>query len=311
MSSDRRLFTLTFALGGLGLLALIASIAVPVALVGVSPPSLAAVRSACSQALPAGLAAGMLLLWLLAATGLAVAMLVGRSLARHFRAQRRFHRGLSQLGTRRVDGVDVTVIAGSQPQAFCAGYLKPTIYISSSALGKLSDPELRAVVAHERHHLCRRDPLRILLVRTLGESLFFMPVLKRSAERYSALAELSADSAAAREAGAGKLASALLAFGERSSPDVVVGIAPERVDHLLGQGPRWELPLSLVAGSLAAVLGLVVVMVGSSSLMSGTTLSLPILAVRSCMLLMFSVPVLILLGNLLFVRRMASARSAG
>jgi Zn-dependent protease with chaperone function len=311
MSSASRLFRLTFLLGGLGLIALFVSIAVPIAMVGLSPPSLEAIRSTCNRALPPGLAVGALLLLLLAGTGLAVAALLGRSLLRQLRAHRRFIRGLSPLGTLYVDGLEVAIIASSRPQAFCAGYLRPVIYISSGALEKLSNVELRAVVAHERHHLRRRDPLRILMVRTLGESLFFMPVLRRSAERYGALAELAADSAAAREAGAGKLASALLAFGERGSPDVVVGIAPERVDHLLGQSPRWELPLSLVAGSIVTLLGLVAVMLGSSSLLSGTTLSLPMLAARSCMLLMIILPALILIGNVLFLRHRATARSAG
>jgi Zn-dependent protease with chaperone function len=309
MSSASRLFRLTFLLGGLGLIALLVSIAVPIAMVGVSPPALAEIRSACSRSLPAGLAVGALLILLLAATGLAVAGLSGRSLARQLRAHRRFLRGLRPVGTRRVDGLDVMVTASSQPQAFCAGYLRPGIYISRGTLEKLSNAELRAVVAHERHHLRRRDPLRILLVRTLGESLFFMPVLRRSAERYNALAELAADSAAAREAGAGRLASALLAFGERGSPNVVVGIAPERVDHLLGQSPRWELPLSLVVGSLATVVALVAVMLGSSSLLSGTSLSLPMLAARSCMLLMVVLPALILIGNVLLLKRWATVRS--
>ena len=37
----------------------------------------------------------------------------------------------------RIDGhPTVKVVAGSRPEAFCAGYLRPTVYISKGALGR-------------------------------------------------------------------------------------------------------------------------------------------------------------------------------
>lgn len=113
----------------------------------------------------------------------------------------------------------------------------------------LSHEELDAVIAHESHHARRRDPLRLLVARSVAADLFFLPVMRRLAERYAAMAELAADEAAVGATrGPRALASALLAFDAHPSP-AVVGIAPERIDHLLGRDVRWDLPtLTLLAG---------------------------------------------------------------
>src|SRR5439155_1600125 len=86
-------------------------------------------------------------------------------------------------------------------------------------------------------------PAIIAAARGLCDALFFLPVLRRLTERYCALAELSADEAAVSslDGDAAPLASAMLTFGEAADP-AVVGIAPERVDHLLGRSPGWGLP---------------------------------------------------------------------
>ncbi|MFV0476717.1 MAG: M56 family metallopeptidase [Parahaliea sp.] len=54
--------------------------------------------------------------------------------------------------------------------AWCAGLLRPRVYISSSLLAQVNDEELAAILAHEYAHLSRRDNLRQLLARwfTLG-----------------------------------------------------------------------------------------------------------------------------------------------
>ena len=83
------------------------------------------------------------------------------------------------------------------------------------------------------------------MVRVLRDALFFLPVLRDAERRYAALAEVAADEAAVRSAGAEPLASALLYFGEQ--PGGAVGIAAERVDHLLGQPAKWRLRLAAMA----------------------------------------------------------------
>ena len=135
---------------------------------------------------------------------------------------------------------------GARPLAFCAGLLHPRVYVSTGAVQRLSEDELAAVVEHEAHHARRRDPLRILIARAIGEA-YALTALPR---REQALAELAADAAAVRRRGAAPLAAALLAFD-------AAAIAPERVDRLVGTPPNDEVPRALVAGAGLVIVALV------------------------------------------------------
>jgi BlaR1 peptidase M56 len=304
MSSASRFYRMSLALGVAGAVATLGTLAVALSSVELAPPSLSALASACRRFFVPDPSPAALLALSLALLGAVVLILAGRSLARQLRAHRRFLAGLWAVGGAKIAGVPVTLVEDHRPHAFCAGYLRSRIYLSTGALERLSEAQaqLRAVVAHERHHMRRRDPVRILLARVLGDSLFFMPVLGRLAERYRGLSELAADEEAVRQAGAGALASALLAFGERGHPGVVVGIARERVDHLLGEGPRWELPISLLAGSLVAIALLVAVAVGAKPWMSTASLNVPMLMAQACMVVMAGLAILAAAGGLLFSR---------
>jgi hypothetical protein len=193
----------------------------------------------------------------------------------------------------------VSVIDAGTPLAFCAGWLRPRVYVSTAALERLSAAELRAVLAHEHHHLALRDPLRLAVGRVLCQALFFLPVLRPLHDRYGEVAELTADAAAVAATGgaAAPLASAMLAFGASESGDVV-GISPGRVDSLLGRPAAWRLPWLLLMTALvtfAAVLGLVWRASGSASVQA--TLNLPIASSQPCVLVLALVPVLACLAG--------------
>ena len=186
----------------------------------------------------------------------------------------------------------VGVIRDPRPQAFCAGYLRPGVYVSRRTVELLGDSELDAVLAHEHHHRRVRDPLRLACGRVLSEALFFVPVLKALCDRYADVAELSADRAAVR-ASAGReapLASALLVFDENAPPGTS-GISPERVDSLLGQPTRWRLPARLLAESVTALSALTVAiwLIGESA-RAHATFNLPIISSRPCLMVMSIVP---------------------
>lgn len=104
----------------------------------------------------------------------------------------------------------VVCLATSDQLAFCAGLWRPRLYVSLGAVARLAADELAAVLAHEDAHARRRDPLRGLLRRAGADVLFFAP-LARHWDRHRRLrAELAADRAAVRRAGAPALAGALL-----------------------------------------------------------------------------------------------------
>jgi hypothetical protein len=230
----------------------------------------------------------LLVLGMCAATVIAAAV---RAAWRQVDAHRRFTAVLES-----VEPLDrdprVGVIRHPRPQAFCAGYLRPAVYISRRTVELLGDAELDAVLAHEHHHRRARDPLRIACGRVLSEALFFVPVLKPLCDRYADVAELSADRAAVR-ASAGReapLASALLAFDENAPPGTS-GISPERVDSLLGHPTRWRLPAWLLAGSVSALSALtVVIWLISESARAHASFNLPIVSSRPCLMIMSILP---------------------
>ncbi len=61
----------------------------------------------------------------------------------------------------------IDIIDAQRPFAFVHGWLSPRICLSTALIARLTDEELAAVLFHEDWHCRHRDPLRLLLVRTL------------------------------------------------------------------------------------------------------------------------------------------------
>lgn len=307
MASARRVWALQLAVALLGAVATVGALLVAVSRIDFSAPSLGELAAACQRyALPQARPASLLVL-VVGSVAVATLVLSVRAVVRQLRAGRRLERGLELLGP--LSGMSrAHVVDGDAPQAFCIGLLRPRIYVSRAALELLGDEERAAVLAHEAHHARRRDPLRLLVARALAEGLFFLPAVRCLPERYAALAELAADRAATAGAGGRRaLASALLAFDEHPSP-AAVGIAPERVEHLLGQRSRWELPTLLLLGALATIAALVAVTLRLAEATASATVGVPVLAAQACMLAMALGPVVLGAIGLLGGRRLSRRR---
>jgi Zn-dependent protease with chaperone function len=234
--------------------------------------------------------------WLLIALAAGGATAITVAWRASWRQRSRYHRFLERLEV--VGALDghptVEVIAGSRPEAFCAGYLRPTVYVSKGAVESLTGPQLEAVIAHERHHRLVRDPLRFAVGRILSQAMFFVPALRPLFDRDADLAELNADGAAV-EASAGRqapLASALLVF-DAGAPPGVTGISSQRVDSLLGERVRWRWPLWPLTASVAALSALSVLIWQVSAAASvRATFNVPVLSSRPCVVMMLVLPLL-------------------
>lgn len=303
--SARRFYRLNVGVGALALLAVAVGLGVSLRAVDFSELSLADVAAACRRVLFPDVSVAGALVLLLGSVSLAVLGLGVRSFVRQLRVRRDFVRGVRVIGSS-VGSHGTLLIEDPRPQAFCTGYLRPRVYVSTGTLELLDEAEVGAVLAHEQHHAFRRDPLRILLVEVLGDALFFLPIMRRLRERYRTLAELAADEAALAAAGeAAPLASALLTFGQTSQPGVV-GIAPERVDHLLGEPPRWELPVSVLVGGLVTIAVLILFVVSAAKAAGPGHVSVPVLSAQACMVVMTTFPIVIGAGLLLLTKRMVA-----
>jgi len=147
-------------------------------------------------------------------------------------------------------GDRLTVIDDAHAFAFCHGYGAPQVCISSGLVAVLDDAELLAVLRHEAHHVRYRDPLKILVCRSLASALFFLPLAGALRNGYLAGKELCADDDAARGDGL-PLARALLKLLGASRPAWPAGVlaigaltpTEIRLEHLLAEGaPRPMLP---------------------------------------------------------------------
>jgi len=81
---------------------------------------------------------------------------------------------------------------------FCFGFVRPRICISQGVVDKLSQPELTAVLLHEKTHLFCYEPIRIFIVEIITKILFFVPGLKLLFNQYSTFSELAADAQAVK-----------------------------------------------------------------------------------------------------------------
>lgn len=219
---------------------------------------------------------GIVVLGLTAVTATMGSLRIGRALASTVRVRRerveiavpaRLRRVADRLGI-----AAVVCCADPRPYAYCAGLVAPRIYVSTGAVAALREPELEAVLLHERHHQSRRDPLRVLVGRAAAALLFAVPVVAELQRRFELAKELDADRATLIAHGGrpAALAGALLALGDGTVPfrtqDAAAGawsLTSVRIDQLvdpdatrLPRPSRRAVAASLATLALAVGLGL-------------------------------------------------------
>jgi BlaR1 peptidase M56 len=283
---SRRLYgwLLTVGGSGLGICALV--LAAGVRSVRAEPDAVHGLDVAGIRLTYPGVNGAAALLLGLAVVGAAV-LLVALCLAlRQARATRRMVRALPVVAPL-AGGGPVLVIEERAPVAFCAGWLRPRIYVSTAVLERLSESELQAVLAHEHKHGSLRDPLRLAIGRVLCRSLFFLPVLGALHRDYADASELTADAAAldALDGARAPLAAAMLAIGAGAGGDAI-GVSETRVDALLGHRSRRRRPWPLlVAGGVTQLLVLALLWRISAGASVRASLNLPFVSPRPCVLL--------------------------
>jgi Zn-dependent protease with chaperone function len=147
----------------------------------------------------------------------------------------------------------IVCTAQAEPLAFCIGLLRPRVVVSTGLVEQVSSSELAAILAHERRHQQRRDPLRFLVVTLLRSMLYPLPIIHDLSRTFLTLLEIEADEAAIACSGRPALASALHKLLTLSAP---YGVSPRlaaitpfsvqsgRLEHLLDPHPIPPLSFS-------------------------------------------------------------------
>ena len=99
--------------------------------------------------------------------------------------------------------------------AFTFGLFLPKVYVSREVW---NGQHREAVVAHERAHARRRDPLLLFLARGIRRSTLYLPFGGRVFDELCLEAERGCDLAGTKAAGRKRYAHALIDFAEKSSP---------------------------------------------------------------------------------------------
>jgi Zn-dependent protease with chaperone function len=128
-------------------------------------------------------------------------------------------------------GLAGRVVLVDSPECFSFAYgaLTPRVAVSQGLLQGVSAQELRAVLEHERYHVRNLDPLKVVLVRALPATFFFVPALATLRARYVAGRELAADRRAVLMCGRDPLVGALFkvargpAWGELQAAAAIGG----------------------------------------------------------------------------------------
>ena len=151
-------------------------------------------------------------------------------------------------------GVQAVVqVEGRVPGAFCAGAIRPRIYITEGALRCLGPAELDVVLMHEQDHVRRHEPFVRAAYQAATDVFFYVPILRWLAQRRIEESELRADRAALQRLGRRPVAAALWALGRGAvlqGAAAFAGVAELRVAQVLGDPlPRRSLTFSTVAAS--------------------------------------------------------------
>jgi len=129
----------------------------------------------------------------------------------------------------------VACVGVMSPVAFCAGILRPTVFVSEGAMAALSSSELLAVLLHEADHARRREPALRAARNAASEVFVFLPIVRWWSDRQITRAELTADASAEKIVGRPALAGALLVMTAPPIPlAAFVGHAELRAQRLLG-----------------------------------------------------------------------------
>ena len=105
------------------------------------------------------------------------------------------------------------VLDAPQPAVYCVPGRPATIVLTTGALAVLDEPQLLAVLAHERAHLAGRHHLLVTLGKAARAGFPGIPLFTRGADEVARLAEMRADDVAARRSGRETLLRALVAMG--------------------------------------------------------------------------------------------------
>ena len=237
-------------------------------------------------------------IWQLLVLSLIFTILIrgGWSLSRQIRATRQFVRLFLPLRNPpsprlsalllapRIASEELVYLDLASPHIFCLGFWRPRIWLTAGLVKLLTDQELAAVLAHEAYHCHRRDPLRLLISRTLSSAFFFLPLVGDLAKGAELQQEIAADQSAITHLGDDlpllcALQKLLIQGMERLSLSNVAAspfnVTEARLRRLIYPEPTPLFNWRMMLRRLALNLGIILFLIGVGFLSAQPTLKHP------------------------------------
>ncbi|MDO8551267.1 MAG: M56 family metallopeptidase [bacterium] len=95
----------------------------------------------------------------------------------------------------------ILIVKDKRPFAFCLGFLRPKVVLSSSLLRLAEQKELEAILHHEKYHLEHKDALVMLLAKIIKSLFPFFPSISDQIQLYAVTREIRADEQAIKNLG--------------------------------------------------------------------------------------------------------------
>lgn len=168
---------------------------------------------------------------------------------------------------------NVVVVDHDEPAAYCVPGARRRIVVTSAALDRLDDVQLRAVLAHERAHLRARHDLVIAWAGALAAAFPRVALFSTGRAEITRLVELLADDAAVAGTDRLTVAEALLNLGGAGGPVGAVAAGGSttgnRIRRLLaGQPPIRRVHALLGSAAAAALLALPVLVLATPAVLA-------------------------------------------
>lgn len=171
-----------------------------------------------------------------------------------------------ELLSQEIGLVDSVVLIDDQAVfTFTEGLIWPRVWLSTGMVELLEADELAAVLRHECYHLQQRDPLRVLISRSLAEALFFLPLAGALRDAYLLAKEVDADQASGADDSLARALLKVMRSGASLPPEASLAaigqmdVTMARIEQLVREGPDRRVAIPWRPLAISLFLGMVLV----------------------------------------------------
>lgn len=87
----------------------------------------------------------------------------------------------------------IKIVSDKKPLAFCYGFFRPEIYLSTALIRLMNSEELEAIILHEKYHLLKKDNMLLITLNFIKQLFLPFPLFSDFLENIIRIREIKAD----------------------------------------------------------------------------------------------------------------------